>query len=359
MKRIKNFSAGPAVLPLSVLKEAQEDFLDYQSTGKSLIETSHRSKEYDAVHQEARNLLLELLKLDDNYTVAFFGGGASSQFAMVAMNLLSQGKKADYLLTGAWSEKAAKEARLFGDVHLAYDPEGNYTKVPTLGDCHFSDNAAYVHLTSNNTIFGTQYHHYFDTKAPLIADMSSDFLWAPFDAKKFDMIYAGAQKNIGPAGVTVVVIKKELLAACNKNIPSMFDYNLQTKKESLYNTPPVFPIYIVGKVLKWVKNEGGLAAMKTRNDKKAGLLYKTIDENADFFKCPVEKDSRSTMNVVFRLPSEDLEKEFIAQAAKEDLMSLKGHRSVGGIRASIYNAAEYEWIEALTSFMVEFKRKNG
>ncbi len=362
MKRVKNFSPGPATLPLAVLEEAQAEFLDYAGSGMSIIEHSHRGKLYDAVHHETIALFHELLGLGDEYKVAFFGGGASTQFALTAMNLLTKDKTADYLVTGSWSKKAVKEAKLFGNVHVAFDPSadgGAFTKVPGSGDCSFSDSPVYVHLTTNNTIAGTQYHTFPECPAPIIADMSSDFLWAPFDPKPFGMIYAGAQKNIGPAGVTVVIIRDDLLEQCNEGLPSMFDYKLQTGKQSLYNTPPVFPIYMVGKTLKWIKGNGGLAGIKERNDKKGALLYDTMAELSDFYRCPVEASSRSMMNVVFRLPTEELEKTFIAEGANNDFMSMRGHRSVGGVRVSIYNAAELGWIEELTAFMRDFAKKHG
>lgn len=359
MKRAMNFSPGPATLPLAVLEEAQAELLDYKESGVSILESSHRSPEYDEVHQEARALFKELIGLGDDYHVAFFGGGASTQFAMVPMNLL-QGGVADYIVTGSWAKKAAKEAKHFGEVNVAFDAEGGkYTRIPAWDECKFSDNAAYVHITTNNTIAGTQYHRFPEVKAPLVADMSSDFLWAPFDPKPFGLIYAGAQKNIGPAGVTAVIIRQDLLDRCKGDVPSMFDYKLQVKNESLYNTPPCFPIYLMGKTLKWIKQNGGLEGMKKRNLQKGELLYATIDKHADFFRCPVDEESRSMMNVVFRLPSEELEKQFIAESKAQGMQNLKGHRSVGGIRVSIYNAAELAWVETLTSFMEEFVKKNG
>lgn len=362
MKRVKNFSPGPATLPLSVLSQAQEELVDYLGSGKSILETSHRAADYDKVHTSAMALLLELLGLGDDYKVGFFGGGASTQFALVPMNLLHAGETADYLVTGTWSKKALEEGQRVGNAHVAFDPTaggGKFTRVPKTADCKFSDKPVYVHLTSNNTVAGTQYHAFPETSAPLVADMSSDFLWAPFDPKRFGLIYAGAQKNIGPAGVTVVVMRQDMIDRCKDNLPTMFDYKLQLKERSLYNTPPVYAIYLLEKTLAWMKAEGGLEGMKKRNLKKAGLLYATIDDNADFFRAPVEKDSRSMMNVVFRLPSEELEKKFIAEAAEHDMIQLKGHRSVGGIRVSIYNAAEVSWIEELTSFMKDFAKKNG
>ncbi|MBW2731578.1 MAG: 3-phosphoserine/phosphohydroxythreonine transaminase [Deltaproteobacteria bacterium] len=359
MKRAMNFSAGPAALPFSVLEEVQAELLDFKGTGKSLLESSHRSPEYDGVHQETQSLFKELIGLGDDYHVAFFGGGASSQFAIAPMNLL-QGGVADYIVTGSWAKKAAKEAKRYGDVNIAFDAEdGKYTRIPAWDECTFSKEAAYLHITTNNTIAGTQYHRFPEVKAPLVADMSSDFLWAPFDPAPFGLIYAGAQKNIGPAGVTVVIIRQDLLERCKGDVPSMFDYKLQVEKESLYNTPPAFPIYFTGKVLKWIKAHGGLEGMKKRNDQKAALLYGMIDKHSGFFRAPVDKESRSMMNVVFRLPSEELEKRFIAEGKEQGMLHLKGHRSVGGIRASIYNAAELSWLENLTAFMEEFARKNG
>lgn len=362
MKRAMNFSPGPATLPLAVLQETVDEFFDFKGTGKSVLESSHRSPEYAETHAETQAAIKELLGLGDNFKVAFMGGGASLQFAMVPMNLLYDGKNADYLVTGSWSQKAVKEAKRYAPVHTAFDPSaagGAFTKVPTAEACNFSADAAYVHLTSNNTIAGTQYHAFPECSAPLVADMSSDFLWAPFDASRFGLIYAGAQKNLGPAGVTIVVIRDDMLEKCKSDLPSMLDYKLLVKNDSLYNTPPCFAIYMVGKVCAWIKREGGLTAMKQRNCEKADLLYGAIDKHAEFYRAPVDKESRSTMNVVFRLPSEELEKRFIDEAKAQDMQQLKGHRSVGGIRASIYNAAELAWVKALVDFMEEFVRKNG
>ena len=361
MKRAKNFSPGPAALPLSVLQEVADEFFDFKGSGKSVVESSHRSPEYAETHSEAQGLFKELLGLSDDYKVAFFGGGASTQFSMVPMNLLHSGETADYLVTGSWAKKAAKEAERIGSVHIAAElkEEGKYLQVPQTADCQFTPGAAYVHLTSNNTIAGTQYHSFPQCEAPLVADMSSDLMWAPFDPKPFGLIYAGAQKNLGPAGVTVVIIRQDLLERCKSGLAPMFDYRVQIENDSLYNTPPCFAIYMVGKVLGWIKSNGGLAAMARVNHEKADLLYGTIDRHPDFFRAPVRKESRSTMNVVFRLPEPELEKTFIAGAAELGMQNLKGHRSVGGIRASIYNAVELTWVKELTDYMEEFVRTHG
>ena len=358
-KRVANFNPGPACLPESVLRETAAELLDFAGTGMSVLECSHRSPEYDKVHQEAQSLIKELLGLGDDYQVLFFGGGASAQFAIVPMNFLGKGQTADYIVTGAWSKKAVKEAKLFGNVNIAATTEvdGRFARIPAAEELKLTQGAAYVHLTSNNTIFGTQWKRFPEVDAPLFADMSSDFLSRVFDAKRFSLIYVGAQKNIGPAGVTVVILRKDLLPRCPANIPAMFHYPTQAKDSSLYNTPPCFAIYIVGKVCAWTKAQGGVAAVERENDRKAKLLYDTIDARPDFFGAPVAQDSRSYMNVVFRLPTEDHEKRFIAEARARDMVGLKGHRSVGGIRVSIYNAAPYAWVERITALMNEFAAK--
>lgn len=360
-ERIFNFSAGPATLPFEVLQEAQAELLNFQNTGMSILEISHRSKAYEAVNQEAEANMKELLGLGDNYRVLFLQGGASTQFAMVPMNFLAKDRTADYIMTGAWSEKALKEAKLFGNTHIAASTaEGNYKRIPALEEIQLSENPAYVHVTSNNTIFGTQWQQFPDFgDVPLIADMSSDMLCKPFDASKFALIYAGAQKNLGPSGVTVVVIRQDLLENNPKNIPTMLRYETHSKNDSLYNTPPSFSVYIVNLVLRWLKANGGLAGAETRNKEKAALIYDTIDNSGGFYRGHADADSRSTMNVTFRLPSEELEKEFAAQATAAGLNGLKGHRSVGGLRASIYNAMPKAGCQALKDFMLEFQRKNG
>jgi phosphoserine aminotransferase len=358
-KRTANFNPGPACLPEEVLQETAAELLDFAGTGMSVLECSHRSPEYDKVHRGTQALIKELLGLGDDYHVLFFGGGASSQFAIVPMNLLGAGQTADYILTGAWSKKALKEAKLYGQTNVAATTEvdGRFARIPTQDELKLTQGAAYVHLTSNNTIFGTQWKRFPEVSAPLVADMSSDFLSRAFDAKKFALIYVGAQKNIGPAGVTVVIVRDDMLARCPANIPAMFHYPTQAKEASLYNTPPCFAIYIVGKVCAWTKAQGGVAAVERENERKAKLLYDTIDARPDFFRAPVAKDSRSLMNVVFRLPTEDHEKRFIAEAKAREMVGIKGHRSVGGIRVSIYNAAPYAWVERMTQLMNDFAAK--
>ena len=360
MTRTMNFNAGPSSIPLPVLERAKEEFLDFAGTGMSVLEVSHRSPEYDRVHVETQALLKELLGVGDDYHVLFMGGGASSQFAMIPMNFLPAGKVADYVNTGTWSNKAITEANIIGKANVAASTEDeNFTRVPTAEQCTFTSGAAYVHITSNNTIKGTQWHQFPEVDAPLIADMSSDILWRKFDASRFAMIYAGAQKNLGPSGVTVVVIRKEMVEQAAEGLPTMLSYKTHAKKNSLYNTPPCFPIYMVNKTLNWIKGQGGMEAVEKANRQKGDLLYSTIDANPDFFRAPVEKASRSYMNVVFRLPTEELEQAFVAGGKERNMNGLKGHRSVGGIRFSIYNAIPLEWIEAVTAYMTEFAQKNG
>jgi len=361
MKRALNFGPGPAALPLSVLKEAQEELLDFAGTGMSVLEVSHRSKDYEKVHNEAMAHLRELLGVGEDYKVVFLGGGASLQFAMIPLNFLPEGKTADYIVTGTWAKGALKEAKIIGKPTVAATTEvdGKFTRVPKQDELKLTDGAAYVHYTTNNTIFGSQFHYLPQVKAPLVCDMSSDFLWKAVDAKKYSLIYAGAQKNLGPAGVTVVVIKDELLAQAKAGLPTMLSYKTHVEKESLYNTPPVFAIYMVGKTLKWIKGQGGLAAVEKINRQKSDLLYGTLDKHAGFFKAPVEKESRSTMNVVFRLPTEALEEQLVAEGKKAGMVGLKGHRSVGGIRVSLYNAVELEWVKTLVTLLEDFVKRNG
>jgi len=361
MARAHNFFAGPAVLPLAALERAQRELLDWDGTGTSIMETSHRSKEYDAVHNEAVSLFRELLDIPDNYRIMFLGGGASMQFAMMPMNLLSKNQSADYIHTGTWSKKAIAEAKLFGSVNVAFDGETvQLMRIPKQDELRLDPKAQYVHITTNNTIKGTQWHWFPDTAGvPIFADMSSDFLWKKFDVKPFGLIYAGAQKNIGPAGVTVVVIRDDILARCKEEIPTILKYKTHAENNSLYNTPPSFNIYMVRNVLSWMKDLGGLAKMEEINRRKAALIYDTIDANPAFFRAPVEKDSRSMMNIVFRLPSEDLEKKFIAEGAGKRMLGLKGHRSVGGIRISTYNSCPIASVEAAADFMKDFAKANG
>lgn len=358
-KRIFNFNAGPAALPLPVLKEIQSSFLNYNNCGMSVTEISHRSKYFDDIINDAVARTKRLLGLDDRFHVLFIQGGASLQFAMIPMNFLNNGKTADYVNTGTWSTKAIKEAEILKkDINVVASSEDkDFSYIPE--NIKFNENAAYVHITSNNTIKGTQWKTFPDTKGvPFVADMSSDIMSRPLDMEKFGMIYAGAQKNIGPAGLCMVILRDDLLNQAEENLPSMLKYSTYASKNSMYNTPPCFGIYTVQLVLKWLEEEiGGLAAMEKRNISKAEFLYDFID-TSDFYRATAEKNSRSLMNVTFRLPTEDLEKDFIAKAASEGFGGLKGHRSVGGCRASIYNATTPEAVEALVEFMKSFKKEN-
>lgn len=360
-ERIFNFSAGPATLPLTVLQEAQAEFLNYQNTGMSVLEMSHRTKAYEAINTEAETNIKELLGLGDNYRVLFLQGGASTQFAMVPLNFLAAGRTADYILTGSWSEKALEEAKALGKTHIAATTaDGNYRRIPRKEEIKLSENPVYVHLTSNNTIFGTQWPHFPDFgDIPLIADMSSDILCKSFDAKKFALIYAGAQKNMGPAGVTVVIIRDDLLESGQTNIPTMLRYGTHAKNNSLYNTPPTFAVYMVNLVLRWIKDQGGVTGIEKLNRDKAALIYDAIDQSGGFYQGHAEKGSRSLMNVTFRIANNELESVFIAEATKAGLSGLKGHRSVGGLRASIYNAMPKAGCEALRDFMLEFQKQKG
>jgi len=359
MKRVHNFYAGPAALPLEALQAAYDEFFDFQGSGMSVMETSHRSKEYDAVHNEAVALVKKLLALPDNYHVLFLQGGASLQFAMVPMNLLNADLSADYVLTGDWSKKALKEAKGIGKTRVAAtSEETNFTYIPT--ELDLDPQAQYVHITSNNTIKGSQYMRFPDTgDVPLVADMSSDMMWRSFDVKPFGLIYAGAQKNLGPSGVTLVIIRDALLAKCNPKLPTMLKYQTFVESNSLYNTAPTFGIYMLRNVLRWLEANGGLTAMEARNRKKGDMLYGMIDSSNGFYNCPVKKDARSLMNVVFRLPNEELEAKFIAEGKAHAFIGLKGHRSVGGCRVSMYNATSPESIAALVDFMKDFMSKNG
>jgi len=358
--RVFNFNAGPATLPLEVLEKVRVEFLDYGGTGMSIIESSHRSPEFDAVNNDAMALGLELLGLDDSYKVLFLGWGASTQFAMVPLNLLTEGKTAAYVDTGSWASKAMKEGKKVGNVHLAGSSKGqNYTRIPKPSEINFPKNADYLHVTSNNTIFGTQYHEFPETgDVPLVCDMSSDIASHQLDFKKFSLIYAGAQKNLGPAGVTVVVIKKDLLSRSPENLLTMLNYNTHADKDSLFNTPPAFGVYVVKLVFEWIKQQGGIAAVGKINAAKKDMIYGLMDANPDYFKGTVEPASRSWMNLTMRLPSEELEKKFIAETKAAGLVGLKGHRSVGGIRVSMYNAMPTEGVEKLASFMEAFKKAN-
>lgn len=358
MSRIYNFSAGPAVLPLEVLESVKEDMVDYQGSGMSVMEMSHRGKVYSAIHAEAKANLKELLNLSDDYEILFVQGGASLQFSMVPMNFLGKGQVAEYVNSGNWASQAVKQARIIGDVDIVGDTEKAIpTCIPALDGLSFSDDAAYVHITTNETIAGSQWKTLPKTKAPLVADMSSDILSRPFDASDFSLFYAGAQKNLGPSGVTLVVIRKDFAEKANKALPAMLKYSTYIEKDSLYNTPPCFSIYTLMLVTRWMK-KCGIENLYRRNVEKAAKLYAVIDRG-DFYRGTAKKEYRSDMNVTFRLPTEDLEKTFTEEAAKAGLSGLKGHRSVGGIRASIYNAFPVEGVDALVDFMAEFEKRFG
>ncbi len=359
MSRVINFNAGPAAIPLGALERAQAELVDFNGTGMSVMEHSHRGKAYDAVHAEAISLVRKLLGVGDDYDVLLLQGGASGQFAIVPMNLLPAGKSADYILTGSWSKKALGEAKGIGTVRVAATTEQDkkFPSIPSQQALDLDPNAAYCHITSNNTIAGTQWFDFPETASvPLVADMSSDIMWRPLSVEKFGLIYAGAQKNLGPSGVTLVVVRKDLVEGGRNDIPQIFQYRTHAAANSLSNTPPTFAIYMLRNVLSWLDESGGLVAAEKRNREKAELLYAAIDGRADFYRSPVEKAARSMMNVVFNLPTPELEAEFVAEAQKAGMVGLKGHRSVGGIRASIYNAAPREWVQALCDFMKDFHK---
>jgi phosphoserine aminotransferase len=360
-KRVINFNPGPAALPLEVLQQAQVDMLDYKGTGMSVMEISHRSKEFEAILTDAQNDLRDLMKIPANYKILFLQGGASLQFAMVPMNFRPAGASADYIVTGTWSKKAFQESQKLGIAHASANLEAdNFTHLPFQSDLKLDSQAAYLHFTSNETIHGLEYFTEPIPPAgvPLICDASSDFISRPIDVSKYAMLYAGAQKNAGPAGVVICIIREDLLEKVPANLPDLLDYKVLAEKNSLLNTPPCWSIYLVGLVLKWVKGQGGLQAIEKRNQAKSELVYKTIDESGGFYKCHARAD-RSRMNIPFRLPNETLENQFATQARENDLIGLKGHRSVGGMRASLYNALPVEASEALVKFMKEFQKKNG
>ena len=359
--RIYNFSAGPAVLPEIVLRNAQQALWNFDGSGIGILEHSHRGPEFTKVIQKAEALVRELASISDEYAVLFLQGGASLQFGMVPMNLLPEGGTADYLMTGAWSQKALKEAKLFGKTHIACSSEAdNFTYIPGPAQTTYSTSPAYVHFTSNNTIFGTEWavEPTPPAGAPLVCDASSDIFSRPIDVSKYGLIYAGAQKNLGPAGVVLVIIRKDLVERGPKNLSTMLQYRTYAGDMSMYNTPPTFAIYVLAEVLEWIKQCGGLAGVGERNRVKAGLLYDHLDASK-MFRGTARKDSRSLMNVCFRATSEELENKFIKEAKKRGFDGLKGHRSVGGMRASIYNAFPPEGVTKLVEMMKEFERDNG
>lgn len=355
--RVYNFSPGPATLPMEVLEKAGKDVVNFQATGIGLLETSHRSKEFMKVTNDAEALLRELLNIPENYKVLFLHGGASSQFFMIPMNLLGGGKKATYLNTGTWAKKAIKEAKLFGDIDVAYtSEETSFNRVPTDDEYQVVDDAEYLYYVSNNTIYGTQFPSTPVSEKMLVCDMSSDILSRPVEVKKYGIIFAGAQKNLGPAGVTIVIIREDLLKT-TPGIPTMLSYATHADNGSMFNTPPCFPLYVVGEVLKWLKKLGGIEAIEKINIEKAQLLYDAID-SGDYYRGHAEKESRSLMNISFNLPTAELETKFIEEAEKIELKGLKGHRSIGGCRASIYNAFPREGVVKLVTFMQDFKAAN-
>jgi phosphoserine aminotransferase len=353
--RVTNFSAGPATLPLEVLKQAQADLVDYQGTGMSVMEMSHRSPAYDAIHHGLMASLRRLLHLGDDYDILLLQGGASLQFTMVPMNLLPKGRSADYVITGAWAKKALAEANKVGQARAAASTANdNYQRLPSAEDFESDPEAAYLHLTTNNTIAGTQWNDLPTSEAPLVLDASSDMLSRPMSFEGVGLVYAGAQKNLGPAGLTVVIVRRDLLDYVPEGLPAMLDYRTHASKDSLFNTPPCWSIYIAGLACAWLEKLGGLEAIATRNRSKADLIYSRL-EAGGFYRSPIDPASRSLMNVVFRLRDESLEPEFLSEAAKAGLVNLKGHRSVGGIRASLYNALPLTGVEALADFMDNFE----
>jgi phosphoserine aminotransferase len=358
--RIFNFAAGPAVLPLEVLEEAQRDLLALPGVGMSVLEISHRSKTFEDILHACEADMRTLAGIPTNYKILFLQGGASLQFSMVPMNLLPPGAAADYIVTGVWSQKAVKEAKRVGTVNVAASTEGEqFKRIPAQGELKLDPNAAYVHMTSNNTIYGTEWQWMPDTgKVPLVSDMSSDIFSRPVDVAKHALIYAGAQKNLAPAGVTLVLIREDMLERSQASLPTMLSYKTHAENDSLYNTPPVFAIYVMRLVMTWLLKQGGLAAMDKVNARKAAKVYAEIDRTG-FYRGHAAKDSRSRMNITFRLPNEDLEKKFAKEATAAGLDGLKGHRSVGGLRASVYNAFPEAGIDALVQFMKEFEKKNG
>ncbi len=362
--RVINFYAGPAGLPLPALERAQAELLNFENTGMSVMEISHRAKEYDAVHEESIALVKELLDVPPNFKVLLLQGGGNLQFAMLPMNILHSGRKADYIITGQWAEKAYKEGKIVaGDAVriIASTKDEGFRRLPRPEEIHVNPDAAYVHFCSNNTIYGTQWKSFPDTGGiPLACDMSSDFMWRPFDVRPFGLIYAGAQKNLGPSGLVVALIRDDFLAACSDKLASMLQYRIHADKNSLYNTPPCFSIYILRNVLAYNKSIGGLAAIERNNRRKGELLYGCIDRYPAFYKGYVTvKDDRSFMNVDFNLPSEELDAAFVAEAKKNGMVGLKGYRSLGGIRVSTYNAVTVEQVETLVAFMDDFAKRNA
>ena len=359
-ERVYNFSAGPSILPYDVLKDVAENLTNYNGSGQSVMEMSHRSAEFETILDDAERNFREVLSVPENYKVLFLQGGATLQFAMIPLNLLRKSKKADYILTGQWAKKAAEEAVKFGDIKIvASSEESKFTYIPKVKLADFRSDADYVHITTNNTIYGTRFPYTPDTgNIPLVGDMSSDILSEKIDVSKYGLIYAGAQKNMGPAGVTVVVVREDLLGFADSNLPTYLDYKTHASNKSLYNTPPTFPIYVAGEVLKKILKDGGISAIEKNNIEKAQKLYDCIDAS-NMFSCPVEKEDRSRMNVIFVTGNADLDKKFVSEAKGQGLYNLAGYRTLGGMRASIYNAMPMEGIDTLVEFMKQFEKANS
>ncbi len=357
VNRVFNFYAGPATLPLPALEKAQAELLDYRGAGISILEMSHRAKEFDDVINQATELVRELYGVPDNYKILWLQGGASTQFYMAPANIMLPGKGVDFVNTGVWSKKAIKEAKLYGEVNVvATSEDRNFCYIPK--DINFNPNASYVHIASNNTIYGTQWQAYPDTgDVPLVCDMSSDIMCREVDVSKFGLIFAGAQKNMGPAGVTLTIVRDDLIERAPENLPTMMKYKTHAEKDSLFNTPPCFSIYICKLVLDWLKENGGIAWIEQRNREKAGMIYDVIDGSGGFYKGHADSDSRSLMNVTYRLPSEELEAKCVKEGLENRLVGLKGHRSMGGMRASIYNAMSIDGVKTLCEFLSEFQEK--
>jgi phosphoserine aminotransferase len=360
MARVYNFSAGPAVLPEPVLRQAADEMLDWHGSGMSVMEMSHRGDEFIAIHAKAERDLRDLLRIPDNYKVLFLQGGAAAQFATIPMNILRGKPGADYVSTGQWSKKAIADAKKYCKVNVAASSEDkNFTYVPPQSTWKLDPNAAYVHITTNETIGGVEFHWTPDTgDVPLVADASSHILSRPMDVSRYGIVYGGAQKNIGPAGLTILIVRDDLIGHASAITPSVFDFKIQAESDSMYNTPPTYGIYVAGLVFEWLKGLGGLEKMEQTNIAKSKLLYDYLDQT-EFYDSPVAKEDRSRMNIPFTLKSDTLDKDFLAQAEARGLMQLKGHRSVGGMRASLYNAMPVEGVQALVEFMREFERKHG
>ncbi|MEC7810877.1 MAG: 3-phosphoserine/phosphohydroxythreonine transaminase [Actinomycetota bacterium] len=360
MRRVHNFSAGPCTLPLEVLEETQGEFLNFADIGMSIIEDSHRGPSYEKIHQNALSSFRRLTDLPDDFTVLFLQGGATLQFAQSAMNLLAENEMAGYVNTGVWGQKSLEDASRVANVYEAWSgQESGFTKTPDSNELNIQQDTKWLHITSNETIGGIRFEQFPDVDVPMVADMSSDFLSRNIDWEKFDLVYGGAQKNLGPAGLAIVVARRESLGKHGRNLPTYLDYQFHDKNDSLGNTPPMFPIYVMGKVLDWMEKNGGLVEFERRADIRSGLIYEVIDKSDGWYSSPVATGSRSLMNIIFHLPDETLENRFIEEAAALDLINLKGHRSVGGVRTSLYNAMPVESVEILSSFMKDFLKSNG